>query len=330
MPAPYVVIGSNCFTGSHFVDALLADPNRSVAGVSRSPETSALFAPYKAREPRNFDFYQIDFVREPEALQSLLDELEPAYIINVAALSEVALSNERPVEYFETNTLGMVKLCSFLRTRPYLKRYLHISSAEVYGSCGRPVLETDPVRPSTPYAVSKAAADLYLSTLAKNFNFPVITVRSTNVYGRHQQLFKIIPRTVIYIKQGTTIELHGGGKAVKSFIHIRDVVRGALEALHRGIPGGTYHFSEPSGTTIAEIVRRTVGLMGRRLEDVAKPVGERLGQDAQYLLDCTKAQRELGWQPQVAFDDGLKEVIQWVESQWQEIQQEPLSYVHKV
>ena len=328
--APYVVIGSNCFTGSHFVDALLEDPRHVVVGISRSPEPGALYLPYKTRASRNFEFYQVDLVRQAEVLQHLLDELQPAVVINVAALSEVALSNTSPTEYFQTNTVGVVQLCDFLRTRTYLKRYVHISSAEVYGSCDRPVAESEPVRPSTPYAVSKAAADLYLQTLVRTFHFPAIIVRSTNVYGKHQQLFKIVPRTIIHIKQGKRIPLHGGGKAQKSFIHIRDVVRGALMALERGTPGAIYHFSVPSELTIADVVRRIGELMGRSFDEIAEPVTERLGQDARYWLDCTKARQELGWAPQVAFDDGLREVIEWIERSWEEIAHEPMVYVHKV
>jgi len=327
---PCVVIGSNCFTGSHLVDALLEDSGRLVVGISRSPEKSALYLPYKARGRRNFEFYQLDIVRQTDALHSLLDELQPAYVINVAALSEVALSHVHPAEYFEVNTLAVVRLCNFLRTKPYLQRYVHISSAEIYGSCDHPVQESDPVGPSTPYAVSKAAADLYLQTLSKNFRFPVVTVRSTNVYGKHQQLFKIIPRTVINIRQGRKVPLHGGGQAVKSFVHIRDVVRGALAAMHRGAPGSVYHFSDPSDRTIADVVRRIAELMGCRFEDVAEPTEERLGQDARYLLDCTKARRELGWAPAVPFDDGLGEVIEWIEASWDQVAQEPLVYVHTV
>ena len=325
----FAVIGSNCFTGSHFVDALLDDPAHVVVGISRSPEKSALYLPYKTRARRPFEFYQVDMVRQPETLHSLLDELEPAHVINVAALSEVALSNTSPVEYFETNTVAVVRLCNFLRTRPYLKTYLHISSAEIYGSCPRPVVESDPFHPSTPYAVSKAAADLYLATLAKNFRFPVVTVRSTNVYGKHQQLFKIIPRTILTLKRGRRVALHGGGKAVKSFIHIRDVVRGGLQALQVGRPGDVFHFSAPSDLTVADIVRRLAELMGRSFEDVTETVGERLGQDTRYLLDCTKAQHTLGWSPQIPLDEGLREVIDWIDQAWPAIAQEPLEYVHK-
>jgi dTDP-glucose 4,6-dehydratase len=328
--APTVVIGSNCFTGSHFVDALLEEPGAEVVAISRSPEKGPLYLPYKSRPDARVTFYQLDLVRQADAVQALLDELEPANVINVAALSEVALSNTSPVEYFQVNTVGVVTLCNFLRTRPYLKRYVHISSAEIYGSCDRPVLETDPFRPSTPYAVSKAAGDLYIATLVKNFGFPAVTVRSTNVYGKHQQLFKIIPRTVIRIKQGERVQLHGGGRAMKSFVHIRDVVRGGLRAMRQGAPGSVYHFSVPSEQTIADVVRITAELMGQRFDDVAEPIEERLGQDARYVLDCTKAREELGWSPQVRFQDGVAETVEWIEDHWAAVQQEPHVYVHTV
>jgi dTDP-glucose 4,6-dehydratase len=324
----YAVIGSNCFTGCHIVDALLDDPDNQVIGISRSPEYKDLFLPYKQRQNPNFSFHQIHTVREFEKLMTLLDETKPAVVINVAALSEVGLSNYSPVEYFEINTTAVVKLCNQLRSRDYLKSYVHISSAEIFGSCADKVTEETLFNPSTPYAVSKAAGDMYLNSISKNFGFPAIIIRSTNVYGRHQQLFKIIPRTAIYLKMGKTIELHGGGTSVKSFIHVRDVVQGLLLALKQGNPG-TYHFTVPSDQTIGDIVRQVCTGMGYDVEKSVQVVGERLGQDSQYLLDCSKAERELGWQPQVSFEQGVQEVIEWVEGNWSAIAQEPLVYIHK-
>jgi len=325
----FVVIGSNCFTGSHIVDALLDNSDHRVIGVSRSPEYHSIFLPYKRRQTPNFVFHQIDLAREFEALEKLLDKEEPSVVINVAALSEVALSNERPVEYFETNTVSMVKLANYLRRRSFLKRYVHISSAEIFGSCSKPVIEEDLFNPSTPYAISKAAMDMCLNTLIANFGFPATLIRSTNVYGKHQQLFKIIPRTVIYLKLGKTIELHGGGIAVKSFIHIRDVVRGILLALERGKPG-TYHFTVPSDQSVAAVVRQVCKQMGRDFDKSTRIVGERVGQDARYWLDCAKAERELGWKARVSFEEGIQEVIDWIESNWETVVHEPHVYTHKV
>ena len=326
----YAVIGSNCFTGSHIVDGLLENPSNFVIGLSRSPEKSDLFLPYKKRNSKNFKFFQVDLFRQTDQLMTLLDEFQPSCVINVAALSEVGLSNFQPVEYFQTNALGVVRLCNQLRSRKYLKRYIHISSAEVYGSCAAPLLESAPLQPSTPYAVSKAAADMYLMSLHKNFNFPAVLIRSTNVYGRHQQLYKIIPRTIIYLKKGQKLELHGGGKAIKTWVHIRDVVNGILLSAKMGKPGEIYHFSDQNSYSIFELVRKICQLMNKDFASSTTSVGERLGQDAQYLSDYSKAKRELNWAPKISFEQGLKETVAWLEENWDQTVNESLVYVHQV
>ncbi len=192
-----------------------------------------------------------------------------------------------------------------------------------------PLTEEAPFHPSTPYAVSKAAADMYLNVLLRNVEFPVTVIRSTNVYGRHQQLFKIIPRTIIYLKQGRTIELHGGGRSAKCFVHVRDVAWGLRLALERGGPG-TYPFPGASDQTVADVVRHVCDRMGRSFEQSTRIVDERLGQDSKYLLDATKARAELGWEPRVSFEQGVDETIDWIDAHWNQIERQPLVYQHKV
>ena len=325
----YFVIGSNCFTGSHIVEALLANTDNYVVGISRSPEYKDLFLPYKKMSTPNFHFYQIDVVKEFNEIIKLLNQIEPNIVINVAALSEVGLSNEQPVEYFEINTLATVQLCNYLRTCSYLENYIHISSAEIFGSCDAAIDEKALLNPSTPYAVSKAAADMYLNTIRQNFGFPVTIIRSTNVYGKHQQLFKILPRTIIYLKLNKTIELHGGGLAIKSFIHINDVVKGILSAIEKR-KVDTFHFTNSSSQTIADIVHLICNTMGYSFDKSTSSVGERLGQDAKYSLDSSKAQKELEWSPEIVFEQGIKDLISWIEYYWDEILLEPLNYVHKI
>ena len=325
----FVVIGSNCFTGSHVVDALLAKPGARVIGVSRAAESKALYLPYKGRAAASFEFRRLDLVTQMDKILALLAEVKPAVIVNVAGLSEVGLSNESPVEYYETNTIAVAKLSDYLRRQPWLERYVHISSAEIFGSCSEPVTEAALFNPSTPYAVSKAAADYHINTLIKNFGFRATLIRSTNVYGRHQQLFKIIPRTIINVKLGRMIELHGGGISRKCFVHIRDVVDGMMLALERG-GAGTYHLTEVSDLTVADVVKVTCELMGRDFAACARTVGERLGQDSQYVLDSGKACRELGWAPRVKFTDGVRETIEWIEANWDAISREPHIYIHRV
>jgi dTDP-glucose 4,6-dehydratase len=225
--ATYCVIGANSFSGQDLVDLLLDDPGSTVIGVSRSPERSEAFLKYKLNKNVNrYTYYQLDLNNNMSELIAMLDEKRPDYIINFSAQSEVAPSWEFPEHWFQTNTVALARLVNYMRKQSYLKRYMHISSPEVYGTCVGKVYEDAPFNPSTPYAASKAAADLLLSTYVKQFNFPLVTVRSTNVYGARQQLFKIIPRSVIFVKLGKKIELHGGGVAVKSYIHVRDISRG--------------------------------------------------------------------------------------------------------
>ncbi len=325
-----VVIGSNCFTGSHVVEALLRGEGGRVVGVSRSPQYAEMFLPYARSKGRGrFEFVRLDMVREGAGLRALLEREKPGVVVQVAALSEVALSHERPVEYFRTNTLAVVELCDYLRRQRWLERYVHISSAEMLGSCDRAADEGSLFNPSTPYAVSKAAADMYINTLIASFGFPATLIRSTNVYGRHQQLFKIIPRTVIRVRQGKKIELHGGGMARKSFVHVRDVVAGLMRTVELK-KSGTFHLSVPSEMTVADVVGLTCQRMGEDPGRWVVSVGERLGQDARYALDCGKAGRELGWVAREDFRSGVDEVIQWIDENWGTIQGLPLEYVHRL
>ncbi|MCL4552847.1 MAG: GDP-mannose 4,6-dehydratase [Candidatus Marsarchaeota archaeon] len=324
-----VVIGSNSFSASDFIDLLLEDERNEVAGLSRSPEKAALFLPYKQRQGANFKFHQMDLNNDMPQIIDFLDSFQPGFVVNFAAQSEVAPSWDHPEHWFQTNAVALSMLGNALRSRSYLERYVHISSPEVYGTCEGRITESAPLNPSTPYAASKAAADLFLFTLVKNFQFPLVMIRSTNVYGAHQQLWKIIPRSAIYLKAGKKIQLHGGGIAVKSYIHIRDISRGELAAMERGQTGAIYHLSPDQGYAVRDVVRTICDVMGQEFDASTTVVGERLGQDAAYVIDSTRARQELGWSPKISLEEGITGVISWVQDNWKEIQMEPLEYVHK-
>ncbi len=325
-----LVLGANAFSGQDFVDLLLDDPANRVIGVSRSPERSSLFLRYRTRESLDaYRYHQLDMNRQMPEILALLDQERPQWIVNFAAQSEVAPSWEHPEHWFQTNTVALSLLINHLRRRDYVERYLHVSSPEVYGTCEGTVAEDAPFHPSTPYAASKAAADLLLSTFRSQFDFPLLTVRATNVYGARQQLFKIIPRSAIYIRQGRRIPLHGGGVAVKSYIHVRDISRGELAILQEGTPGAIYHLSPDEGIAVRRVVEAIAQQFGKTLDEVADIVDERPGQDAAYVIDSTRARQQLGWAPQIGFTEGIDDVVRWVEEYWQEILQQPLDYQHK-
>lgn len=324
-----LVIGSNSFSGSDFIDLLLEKNEYEVMGISRSLEKNALFLPYKEKHSSHFTFHQIDLNRDFLRLKELLKQFQPEYIVNFAAQSEVAPSWENPHHWFQTNAVAVTQLANLLKESLYLKRYVHISSPEVYGSCIGNIQEDAPLNPSTPYAASKAAGDLSLFAFAKNFPFPLVVIRATNVYGARQQLFKIVPRSAIYIKLGKTIELHGGGAAVKSYIHIRDVSRGELLAMEKGRIGEIYHFSPDRGVAVREVVSTICQKMNIPFAKATREVEERLGQDKAYTIDSSKARQEFTWYPMISLDSGIAQTVDWVKNNFDDIKKEPLGYIHK-
>ena len=324
-----LVIGSNSFSGADFIDFLLEDVSHDVVGVSRSAQKKSIYLPYKRHKNARFKFYQLDLLKDMERIIELIDFFKPEYVINFAGQIEVATSWRFPGDYVRANTLAVTDLVHTLKDRAFLKKYVHVSTPEIYGTCQGSVKENAPINPCTPYAVFKAAADMMTSTYHKNYQFPVVTVRSTNVYGAHQQLFRIIPRTIIYIKLGKKIPLHGGGKAVKSFIHIRDISRGEYAVMKSGKPGEIYHLSPDQGITIKELVKLMCRKSGVSFEKVAEAIEERLGQDAAYTIDSSKARKEFSWNPLIGLDEGLESVQQWIEKNWNIIQKESLEYAHK-
>lgn len=324
------VIGSNSFSGSDFIDHLLEKTTYNVLGLSRSPEKNGVFLPYLSNPNLSrFSFHQLDLNNDSNAYFTLLSEKKPDFIINFAAQSEVAPSWEHPEQWFMTNAVAIAKLCNYLKDQSWLSRYVQISTPEIYGTCEGFVNENAPMNPSTPYAASKAAGDLFLQTLVKNYNFPLITIRSTNVYGAHQQLFKIIPRSVISLKSGISIPLHGGGEAVKSYIHIRDISKGEQLAMERGRAGEIYHLSPDKGISIKNLVQCICNLMNTDYKTSVIQVGERLGQDRAYTLTSEKARTELGWSPEISLHNGIIDVISWIEKNWEQIKQLPHEYIHQ-
>ncbi|MBI4237635.1 MAG: GDP-mannose 4,6-dehydratase [Deltaproteobacteria bacterium] len=324
------VLGSNSFSGADFIDVLLETGRYDVLGISRAPEVTPLFAAYHRHGRAHMRFLQADLNTALPSIMEALAAWRPTVIVNFAAQSEVGPSWEHPEHWMQTNVASFAVLLNQLRRCAWLERYLQISSPEVYGSCAQPLHEDAPLHPSTPYAVSKAAADMLLQTFVCQYRFPALWVRSTNVYGAHQQLHKIIPRTAIAAKRGAKIPLHGGGRAVKSYIHIRDISRGELAILEHGTVGEIYHLAPDHGVAVRDVVAQLATLLGVAWPDLVNDVAERPGQDAAYLIDATKARTTLGWQPATPLATGLRDVVTWIETHWNELRDRPLEYVHRV
>ena len=324
------VIASNSFTGAHFVHHAIKNGYR-VIGISRSKENSSVMLPYRYRSTvENFTFYQLDLNHDIEEIIRIADNEKPTIIANFAAQGEVRNSWKYPEQWYQTNCMAVVRLTNELRKRDYIEKYVTSSTPEVYGSSEKNLIENHNYFPSTPYAASKLAGDLHLITLFKRYQFPVVFTRSANVYGIHQQLYRIIPRTIIYLKLGKTIELHGSGEAVRSFVNIRDVADATLKVAENGIAGETYHIStQKEETSIKSLVELICSMMDCNFSDSVKLIDENYGQDAIYSLNSDKIRNQLGWKPKISFEEGIQEMIKWIDANWDIIRNMQLKYVHK-
>jgi dTDP-glucose 4,6-dehydratase len=301
-----------------------------VVGVSRSQEPDPVFLPYRWHEHRGgYEFHELDINRSLDEILRLVDDQQPDYVVNFAAQGMVAQSWEHPTQWFQTNVVAMVDLHNRLRHCRYLKKYVHITTPEVYGSTSGWVTEDCPFDPSTPYAVSRAACDMSLRSFWQAYDFPVVYTRSANVYGPGQQLYRIVPRAMLSSRMGTRLPLHGGGVSVRSFVYIRDVIEATRRIMRHAPAGSTYHISTRSTVSIRDLVSRICQLQGTRFEDVVHETEDRLGKDQSYLLDSGKIRDELGWSDVVSLEDGLALTQDWVDTNLATLRQHPMEYVHK-
>lgn len=325
----FVVIGSNSFSGASFVAHLLENGAR-VSGVSRSPEPHEAFLPYRWKpSPGSFQFRQFDLNHDLEDIMGLIQTEKPDYVVNFAAQSMVAESWKNPDHWFMTNVVSTVRFHDRLRQCTFLKKYVHVTTPEVYGSTGGFIKEDAPFNPSTPYAVSRAASDMSLRTFHQAYNFPVVFTRAANIYGPGQQLYRIIPRTILSILTGKKLQLHGGGHSRRSFIFAEDVSSATLSIARDGQPGETYHISTDEIVSVRDLVDSICRKLKVDFNSHVEIVGERLGKDAAYMLDSKKLRTGLGWKDRISLDEGLDACVSWVKANLEDLMRQPLDYVHK-
>lgn len=328
MIARFLVIGSNSFSGSHFVRHLL-DRDHEVVGVSRSKEPDPVFLAHRWGDDRGFRFRRIDLNHDLDALMDVVAEERPTHVVNFAAQGMVAQSWEHPDHWYRTNVVAQALLHERLRRLDHLEKYVHVTTPEVYGSTDDWMPETTAFAPSTPYAVSRAACDLHLLALHDAYGYPVVFTRAANVYGPGQQLYRIAPRTMLFSRSGRRLQLHGGGASSRSFIHISDVCEATRLVALDGTDGQTYHVSTEVAVTVRELVERICVMTGTPFEELVEVAGERLGKDQAYLLDTTAIRRDLGWSDDVDLDQGLADTLRWVDGNLDRLRTMSTDYVHR-
>lgn len=308
---------------------LLEDGN-DVIGFNRSAEGSAIFLQYRWGEfSGTYRFVKADINHNLDEIAQILIDFKPKVIVDFMGQGMVAESWRHPDQWYTTNVLSKVRLHEILRKLEGLERYIRISTPEVYGNTDIPISENWDFNPSTPYAVSHAATDMSLRAYNQHYGFPVIFARFANFYGPGQQLYRIVPRTIINALTGKKLFLHGGGAAVRAFIFSTDIADGVVRLISSGVPGRTYHFSPDEFYTIRDVVTAVASHLKIDLDTFVEDAADRPSKDRAYLMDASLVKRELGWKAKIDLHAGIKKTADWVKSNLDEIKTLPLDYVHR-
>ena len=324
-----IVLGSNSFAGSCYIDFLL-NKNYKVFGFSRSNEPSKILLKYKFNKNiKNFKFIKFNINKDLNLLKKFIFKKKVDYIVDFLGQGMVAESWKYPHQWYETNIISKVKLFDFLSKKIKFKKYIRISTPEAIGDVKGFIFENTKANPSTPYGISHLTADLTLLAYYKLNKFPVVIARFSNFYGPHQQLYRIIPKTLFSILNNKKLFLHGGGKSIRSFIFIDDFCEGIYKSMVKGKVGEIYNFTNKEYISINFLVKKIFSLTSKNFNKLVKITKDSPTKDYAYKMIPTKAQIKLKWKPKYKLEQGLKKTISWYMANKRQLQRLKNIYIHK-
>jgi len=324
-----LVTGGAGFIGSNFVLRWIESVGTRVVNLdlltyAGNPENLA-----SLKDDSRYQLVRAD-ICDGEAVKAALNEYRPRAIVHFAAESHVDRSIADPGAFIQTNVQGTYTLLEQARRyRSGLEgaakdtfRFLHVSTDEVYGTLGPddPAFsETTAYAPNSPYAASKAASDHLARAYFHTFKLPVLTTNCSNNYGPFQFPEKLIPLMILNALEGKTLPVYGDGQNVRDWLYVDDHCSAIRTVLERGMPGETYNVGGNSERNNLDVVETICDLVDELRPDarigprrkLIKFVTDRPGHDRRYAIDARKIARELGWQPSVIFEQGLRNTVEW-------------------
>ncbi len=312
----YLITGGCGFIGANFVRFLLdTDKDSKIINLDKLTYASNLDN-LKGISPDRHTLVVGD-IADPDTVNKIFTENDIDYVVNFAAESHVDNSVRDPMLFFRTNILGLSTLLDTARNTwkgDKNKRFLHISTDEVYGAILTGTAdETARLNPTSPYSSSKAAGDLIALSFYETYKFPILITRCTNNYGRYQHEEKFIPKIMKQVKSGKDITIHDSGKQSRDWLSVYDHCRAIYTVLTTGKVGEIYNVGANHPYTIKEVAEKLLSYVKTKIDTPSNItyVKGREVDDFRYLLDCSKIERELGWKPSVDFESGLTETIDW-------------------
>ncbi len=304
-----LLTGGVGFVGSNLTPALLRNPLVSELTILDSLRPTA--NPERLRcfqSSPKFDFVYGD-IRDQELVNNLVQNTD--VVINLAGETHVDKSIADSQLFFEVNVLGTHNLLQ-ASLRHGRTRFIHISTDEVWGHSvnGTIFNELSPYAPRNPYAASKASADHLVRSYGITHGLPFNIIHFTNLYGPWQYPDKLIPRSILRLMDEEKIQIHGDGKNMRMWLHVEDSVKGVIDVFERGVPGESYALGshdEKENIEVAQLLLEMFSRPGSEVEFVA----DRPGNDLRYCVSYDKIHTDLGWEPRVDFQDGLKDEVDW-------------------
>lgn len=271
--------------------------------------------------PGRYSFVRAD-IADAEAIDTVFQEHAFDLVMNLAAESHVDRSIENAGVFIRTNVLGVQVLLD-AAVKYSVKKFLHVSTDEVYGSLGSEgqFREDLPLAPNSPYSASKAAADLLVRAYIKTYGLDAVITRCSNNYGPYQFPEKLIPLMVVNAYHDRELPVYGDGKNVRDWIYVEDHCRGIVMVAEQGECGEIYNMGGDAEKENIQIVRSILGYLGKR-DDLIRYVKDRPGHDFRYAMDFSKIESELGWSPEYDFTSGISRTIDWYlnnKSWWERI-----------
>jgi dTDP-glucose 4,6-dehydratase len=304
-----IVTGGAGFIGSNFARHILAaHPDHQVTVLDALTYAGNLASLEDLRANPRFRFVHGD-ICDASLVNGLATEHDA--IVHFAAESHVDRSISDPGVFVRTNVEGTLVLLETARKNA-LKRFVHVSTDEVYGSLGPTGLFTEetPIQPNSPYSASKASSDLMVRAYHETFGLPVMITRCSNNYGPFHFPEKLIPLFITNLLHDEPVPVYGDGLNVRDWLHVTDHCAAIDLVLHGGAAGEVYNIGGNNERTNVAITKLVLAKLGKP-ESLIKYVQDRPGHDRRYAIDATKIRRELGWQPRYTFDTGIEQTIDW-------------------
>ena len=327
MKPKILVLGSSSFSGASMVKYLLDNNKYSVYGTFRRKKVST-YLPYKfSKNFRLFKEYKIDLTKNSAQLLNLIAKIKPKFIIDFASICMVNESWKNSQIYFQTNVSSKIKMIEYLSQSNFLKKYVYISTPEIFGSSKKFIHENHSIfNPSTPYATSKLSAEILLRNYFSYSNLPLIISRFSNFYGPGQPLYRLIPKIIACIDSKNKFPIQGNGQSKRNFIFSYDFCNGINKILSKGKIGEIYHFSGNSFDSVMDTVKYLCDLKAYNVKKLIKKTKSRISQDLVYKLNSKKTRKALNWKPVYTLKKGLKEIIIYHNKYFKNVSKKSLVY----